>query len=955
MGIPKKALWHSQLKYSEKISDSSHETFQVSFEEDGVTKDAFFKKLEPKNHYPELLAKISVATSSFKRAFQGKRSAEERLVFAKYDLELMPDSEETLKDNTLYIKLEKDLFHYIVKTPEGLIKKDTIAVKDIKNFKPELPLSEQLQTVKDNILDITTQRGHTKDRLIGTLSIGVKDFKPFHFLSQGTPVNSTLREQVAPSVKKLIEKNVMELLVGRWFLDDDDSHPHNLSLAGDIDFDMFFYWFTIHMKEPRKVIGVPKKHVKLTVRDYAAFPNVQESMPYHWPSYQHPGQETIPVILPLQEQALKKLPKAYPEYVEFARLAQNSIAQEQKLAAVLKALLTFQPEVQRERLTELFGDLPLNYTSLDETDPSLRAKYEELYPQFCNAESDKKSFVDFMMDLYQEHFDNLYRVAVFYMGCSDNGYGASLLPTYQSLYQKPSFYRNIEEWVKKENETTYASDEDPKYKLDELQKRYHQVWRDAFAPTIKELIHSSYRLMKAVLKDATKPPHVQISEFGSKEATDETLTSAWELFGNLPLLDKEAIVAKLSVDKDSKLRDAVPALVAFINEFRTVVKTYYETKRENLTEEENLEFSDKLSSLYKTHNLTICQALANTTTHAAEFNNMAESLKLIAEQVSFKLHLTKTDKLMENAVLAVKREVLPFTHEDVKNQYNDSLFVWAKSIKAADLERNIIEIIDKKYAPTISTLSFRQRAEPVKEYLKASANERGDNRLAYILSSGLRQDGELNKLLIEHLTPLIVPSIPSIDLAISDKSFEKGIADFTRDVVYFSKKDKRFTHPYSDRVISEIYKTMYDWVDTLTERSFKSLVESSLKKYEAERSTLGSLWVASRRAEVEGYLKGNCNSKVLALIFMNGLDSSTLSECLFTKIIQAIKKETTQHEAMLENEGYKFISEFPLVNPKEPKEHLKALREHYIINLKYHHESIAASNRQLLLTEGCTY
>ena len=88
---------------------------------------------------------------------------------------------------------------------------------------------------------------------------------------------------------------------------------------------------------------------------------------------------------------------------------------------------------------------------------------------------------------------------------------------------------------------------------------------------------------------------------------------------------------------------------------------------------------------------------------------------------------------------------------------------------------------------------------------------------------------------------------------------------------------------------------------------------------------------------------------------MNGLDSSTLSECLFTKIIQAIKKETTQHEAMLENEGYKFISEFPLVNPKEPKEHLKALREHYIINLKYHHESIAASNRQLLLTEGCTY
>ena len=71
MGIPKKALRHSQFITKKPISDGSHKIFSVSFEEDGVTKKAFFKELEPERHYPELLAKISVATSSFKKSFQG--------------------------------------------------------------------------------------------------------------------------------------------------------------------------------------------------------------------------------------------------------------------------------------------------------------------------------------------------------------------------------------------------------------------------------------------------------------------------------------------------------------------------------------------------------------------------------------------------------------------------------------------------------------------------------------------------------------------------------------------------------------------------------------------------------------------------------------------------------------------------------------------------------------------
>ncbi|AUH71292.1 hypothetical protein [Legionella sainthelensi] len=870
MAIPKKALRHSQFITKTPISDGSHKVYSVSFEEEGITKKAFFKELEPQRHYPELLAKISVATSSFKRSFQGKRSAEERLVF------------------------DED------------------------------------------------------DHLIGTLSICVDNFKPFHYAEDGIPVNSTLREQVAPSVKTLVEKNFIELLFGRWFLDDDDAHPHNLSLDADIDFDMFFYWFTIHMKEPRSVIGIPKKHVFLSVPDYEAFPNVQDSKPYHWAPYTHPGKVTIPVLLPGQEQVLPKLlPKAYADPVQFARLAQDSVAQEQKLAAALKALLTYQPDVQRKRLTELFGDLTLNYTSLDETNKELRAKYEELYPDLCNEMTNSEPFVDFMMKLYQEHYDNLYRVVVFYMGCVNNGYGIPLPPTCLALYQKPSFYRNIEEWVNNENDTTYAKEGELKYDPAELQKRYHQVWRDAFAPTLKELLHSSYRLVNTLLQKTTNPPHVQISEIISKKITDDSLTNAWELFGNMPELATEAIEEKISVDKESNLRDALLALVAFTNEFRAITKDYYIKERKDLTEEHNLEFSTKLTLLHQKYNLDIRKVLANTTPCAVEFHNLSSSLKLIAEQVNFPLHLTTTDELMEEALLSVKKDVLPFTHDDVKKQYHDSLFIWAKNLKPEELERYVTEIIDKKYAPLLSTFSFRQRTEPVKEYLRESTNESGDNRLAYILSSGSQQDGALNRLIIEGLTPLMLQEhpIPSIDVAIRDKSFERGIADFTRDVVFFAKKDKRFTHSFSDMGISSIYRAVYDWVDTLTEKSFQSLIKSSLKQYESK--TWGSYWGSSRRSEVEGYLKGNCNSRALAMIFMNGFDSSTLNECLFTKIVETIKKEFASGEfpAMQQDPKYQLVANFNLEKHKA----------FYLANLKHHSETITASHRQLQITYSLTH
>lgn len=838
MAIPKKALRRKHLQdltAGSAVIDGSHQIIRVNFIEDSVTKTGFFKKLEPKNHYPELLAKISVATSLLHRLFLGKNSAEERLVF------------------------DED------------------------------------------------------DKLVGTLSVAIEGFKPFNYASEPVPTEPTVKEQVIPSTKTLIEKNYIAAAFAYWFGDNDDGHPHNNGFAGKeaviLDFDMFFYWFTIGMKEARAVIGSPKKRIALSVRDWEAFPNVQDSKPYHWPTYQHPGKETLPVVLPGQGPILTRiLPKLYADPTQFEQLAHEPEAHEQKFAVAMKTLLTFQPEVTRKRLTELFGDMPLNYTSLEETDVSLRVAYEKEYPELCNEKSNTKPFVDFMMDMYQKHFDNLYRVVVFYMGCENNGYSVPLKATCSNLYHKPSVFKNIEAWMKAQNETTHSKDDSSvKYNIPELKKRYHQIWRDAYAPTLKELLHGCYKLTNKVLVQVSS--HVEVVEVEGKKVSDDSLTSAWQLIGTMPELSKEKIEPLICVDKDSKFRDGLLLLADFTQKFHAIAKTYYEKERKDLTEDDNLAFASDLKKLYETFNLPLRKSLLHTTTHASEYNRIAALLKQFTEQVDFQLHLTTTDEQMKDTVsTTIAKEVLPHTHEEVIAQYNETLFQWANGLKPEDLSTHIKDIIDTHYAPYLATLSTRYRAVPVKNYLLASHGDSGENRLAYIFSSGNDDTGALNTLLIQHLTPLMLQTYPllSVRNAVREGSFAKDIAVYTKATVSFAKHDKRFAHLYSAEGLKLFYKTMYEWIEALPPKKFKGIIDSALNDYESKL-----WWGTSRRAEVEGYFKTSKNqAQILALTILNGPDTSTLNGKLFQKIIAGMKTEIGLSAEKQKIPGYRLIMQY---------------------------------------------
>ncbi len=830
--IPKKALRESELDIPiTAVSEGSHDTFRATVKKDG--RRGFYKKLNPKDHYPELLAKISVATSLFKRMFQGKRSAEECLVFDE------------------------------------------------------------------------------NDKIVGTFSFDVEGFEPFNYYSEPVPSDTNKKKKVVPDTETLIEKNIIELLFGRWLFDDDDGHPHNISLVGDIDFDMFFYWFTILMKTPRPVIGIPKKRINLTVRDWEGFPIVKDSLPFHWATYKQPGQETFPSTIH-STIASPWLEKAYADPSQFEKLAGDPRAKEQQLAVAMKALLTYQPEVMRKRLTELFGDLTFNYTSLEEVSVDLRIAYEKAFPGLCNEKTNTMSFVDFMMNLYQKHYDNLYRVVVFYMGCENNGYGVPMSATCNALYKKPSLYRNVEEWVTEQNETLYSNDEDVKYDLTELQKRYHQIWRDSYTPTLNELLHNCYQLTNKLLFRLSQ--QVEVAEVEGKKVTDDSLTNAWELIGSMPELSKDKIEPLILVDKDSSFRDGLLDLIEFTKKIHAIAKIYYKKEREDLTEEDNQTFVKDLKQVYETYNISIRKKFLHKSTPASEFNRIACALNQFIEQVNFSQHLTTTDEQMKDAVLpTLAKEVLPHTHEDIIKQYNDYLFQWAKGLKPIDLEGYINDIIDNHYSPYVSFLSKRQRAQPVKEYLKASASKRGDNRLSYIFSTGTDDTGALNQLLIQHLTPHMLQSYPlaSVTNAMKSGDFVKDLATYAQTTVDFAKHDRRFNHLYCTEGVKLLYKTFYDWAEGLQKETFGAIIGSALSEYESK------LWFGtSRRKEVEEYLSTYSNqAKILAFIFLKGEKTSTFSTTLFQKLIARMKSDIRSMEVEKQKlPGNRLIMQY---NPEE--------------------------------------
>ena len=429
-----------------------------------------------------------------------------------------------------------------------------------------------------------------KGQIIGLLSIAIPGLKPLAIKEELDAVKDKDKELVIPSTETLIKYRMMDTLVTRiLYFKDDDTHPQNVALIDensefenkgksvDFDNDMGMHPFTTIAKGERPIVGDYTE--SFCPSDWASFPNLKNLRPWHCPTYKNPGQGTIPEVVPGQEKVINKvLPKAYPNPEQFQQLASDPRAQAQKVQAALQALLTYQPAMIRAQLEEQFAGIKLNYTSLEE---KKRSKYEEKFKDFCNEKTNEEPFVDFFMNLLQSYYDEMFRVVVFFQGVSNNGYSLSLPPTYKELYMHPDYFKTIEAWVKEENKANPTENPALKYNLDELKQRYHQIWRGAFAPTLRELMEGSYNLTTKVLAQVTSERALKekegvksavVKELGGKEVTDASVKEVWDLFRHIPTIAKKDIKDSIHVDPNSSLRTALSLLIDFTTQFNEIVE-----------------------------------------------------------------------------------------------------------------------------------------------------------------------------------------------------------------------------------------------------------------------------------------------------------------------------------------------------------------------------------------------
>ncbi|MDP3267476.1 MAG: hypothetical protein Q8M40_00365, partial [Legionella sp.] len=443
-----------------------------------------------------------------------------------------------------------------------------------------------------------------------------------------------------------------------------------------------------------------------------------------------------------------------------------------------------------------------------------------------------------------------------------------------------------------------------------LKARYNQIWRDTFAPRFTKELSESYNLLKSMMLDVSAPKdHAAIQDIfdgnsSSWSAEDSNLTFIWQVFLPMTKLSIEQLRAYVRLDLGNKRREGILGLINFTNQLYEAASEYYNIPSENLIEEHNSLFIDKIAKITHYNEVfRICELFDHTTTFSTVFKTIVSSLELFIKQANIREHLVSTDVLMRTlSKKLLPEKLLPHTHEKVINQFVEDLFSWADSKKPEDLRRIIVDIIDTFYSPTINLnvpvlnlLATRTRGEPVKKYLADSNTKPGSHRLAHILKSGSTENGALNTALIEHLTVLMLEvkkNNPSLQDAVSNNLFKKDIDKFTFAAVSFAKTSSKFNQlEYIEQNTTKMFfDSMYLWLNKLPRNKFLDIINKALIKYE---DGLSRFSIFSRRSEVTGYCKTiKEQDKIVAYIFFNGAASSSLNVTLFQAIISGIQADT---------------------------------------------------------------
>lgn len=783
--------------------------------------------------------------------------------------------------------------------------------------------------------------------VLGTLSYALPDYKPMLCSGESLPIDLQQKELRCPSEETLVGYNFTEMLVAEYRSGNNDAHPGNMGIARKeegkvdspfvpviIDHDMRGYKLTSIIKGRRFTSGITEdspESIVMDPSDFNNFPIINGRT--HWPANTMPGN--------------LYMPKRYMAYAQFQGLAKNPVLQTEKgpvsfqdqlFHALLKQLVLFSPGILKPWLIDYFGDIPLDFMTLD---VDKRGALCKAYPQLFNNQTNAKPFVDFIMPYFKQEYNEFYLASAFYPGCEKNASGTPVISMNQYLQNKPSAFRDILQWATEQNtqmeqawnnfdqkkyhedskryeakrqeyqqvtlqhgkdsaESTKCMNElqscipakpgwyciAPKHRFDitKLQQRYHQIWRDSHILLIKEIIFATQIL-------ANKKPvttSLCLSTQSATKAIPSAITEAWQL------IETSSTKGDKSCSLNSKAGHN-PALEAFHNDLHTYAEAYYKTKRNDLDIESNLTFIDLATKLIRDYETTVYKTLSSSL--ASEFAKIVKNLVQCYGRLNFPRHLNEDDvelsikdKYDYSAVLQRKH-----TEPDVMTAALKTLFNWAKKIDRETLDGAILEIIQMYYEPSyINLTANRLRSNEVTQYLKNSEEASGDNKLAYILSCGGTESTSLNTLLVKHLMPIVLRdtiAVIDVNLMSVSQAFERNEfkdALYTEHAVNYAKRDLRFTHLYSKASLERFNNILYRWVSLVKPQAFKDMVFKVLGHYEPY--TLNLLSKKIRGPEVRQYFNSNnSNQLILAYIFSGGdIQKNSLNTLLFNKILEVM-------------------------------------------------------------------
>jgi len=701
---------------------------------------------------------------------------------------------------------------------DGKIKKGFFKKLD-GNYKPSLIYFSVLTggLLRQFLHDLAAEDRPVYDEnnnLVGSVSIKLDGY--VHISEVEKKISGNPKNNNWPSLKTLLETNVMQILFFCWSFFNNDVHPDNLPFcksnkdkhikAGIFDYDMFLYPITEIIKGERYIGGTANGKIELKVTDFSDFPCLsKDSQQYtYWPSRPPLNKNPNPYKLfynPQEFEALAKNPtiilqKRKKDSHDNELDSQEKIsAQEQLYTAALKALIFYQPDQLNIILKDYVGDELLAYTSLEK---SKKKKLEEKFKNFFNETSDLKPFFETFSKIIHEHYDEMYRTVVFYPGCEENCAKFSRPSFSQFLYKNPlvydkllkeaqfynaqiesvqkEYYKNCKDHPNKSFETACISptneiisnDYSAKrcFNLAELEERYHQVWRDSHISYIIYFLSGFEKLIKQT-KDSlrlieTDKEHEEKVTALAKNPKDPNIREAWQLVPeeHAYKLNTTQINKELDCHNDNKIKKALFILINLKNKFYEVSKTYYKKERHELSRQSNDEFRKSLKDIAGMMDIKVLKQLGNNATSLGKTaKKLEESLLKFSEYFWFHAQLTAKEN-RDSCDLYIHKdiELASHTEKETVDKCLNLLFIWAKELTSEALAQKIKDIIENKYNKGVVNNRFfkttRHRGPDVLQFLEESKDIPGDYRLAYILSSRNKEgSGALNKLLIKHLIP----------------------------------------------------------------------------------------------------------------------------------------------------------------------------------------------------------